>query len=207
MPKETFKKLPKEKQEKIIKAAKKEFARVAVSEALIKNIVEEADIARGSFYQYFDSKEELLKYILEEKMKEVEEFTKKELEKNHGDIFETYISLYDYMMKEFSKVEDFEFHKKVMENMKTSDETFCVFKEIKEADIKGPFQKDEFINKIDKSKLRLSTNEELKTLIKILFIITKKSTVANFIYKSKDRAREEYIRMLEMVKYGVYKDI
>ena len=49
------------KKDKIIKAAKKEFARVPFEQTSIKNIVEDADIARGSFYQYFESKEDLLR--------------------------------------------------------------------------------------------------------------------------------------------------
>lgn len=61
MPKETFLNLSKEKQNKILNAAKKEFERVSLEQALIKNIVEEAGIARGSFYQYFESKEDLMR--------------------------------------------------------------------------------------------------------------------------------------------------
>ena len=58
MPKETFLKLPEEKKNKIIKAAKKEFERVPFEQTSIKNIVEDAEIARGSFYQYFESRED-----------------------------------------------------------------------------------------------------------------------------------------------------
>lgn len=61
MPKETFVKLPEEKKDKIIKAAKKEFERVPFEQTSIKNIANEAEIARGSFYQYFESKEDLLR--------------------------------------------------------------------------------------------------------------------------------------------------
>ena len=57
MPKETFLKLPNEKKEKIIKAAQKEFERVPIEEVSIK-------IARGSFYQYFESKEDLLRFYI-----------------------------------------------------------------------------------------------------------------------------------------------
>lgn len=65
VPKETFLKLSKEKQQKVLDAAKKEFARVPIENVSIKNIVEDADIARGSFYQYFESKEDLLRIYLE----------------------------------------------------------------------------------------------------------------------------------------------
>ena len=80
MPKDTFLNLSEDKKNKIINAAKKEFARVPIEEASIKNIVEEAEIARGSFYQYFESKEDLLKYILNSKAKNLEAFLKQSLQ-------------------------------------------------------------------------------------------------------------------------------
>lgn len=66
MPKQTFYNLSTEKQKKIIKSARKEFSRVPLAEASIQNIVQDADIARGSFYQYFEDKEDLFEYIVEE---------------------------------------------------------------------------------------------------------------------------------------------
>lgn len=80
MPKDTFLNLSEDKKNKIINAAKKEFARVPIEEASIKNIVEEAEIARGSFYQYFESKEDLLKYMLNSKAKNLEAFLKQSLQ-------------------------------------------------------------------------------------------------------------------------------
>ena len=80
MPKDTFLNLSEDKKNKIINAAKKEFARVPIEEASIKNIVEEAEIARGSFYQYFESKADLLKYILNSKAKNLEAFLKQSLQ-------------------------------------------------------------------------------------------------------------------------------
>ena len=64
MPTETFLKLPQEKKNKIIKSAKLEFTRANLQEASIKNIAQGAEMARASFYQYFESKEDLLNYIL-----------------------------------------------------------------------------------------------------------------------------------------------
>ena len=66
MPTATFLNLPKEKQTKILNAAKHEFGKNSVEEASVKNIVTEAEIPRGSFYAYFHDKEDLYHYILEE---------------------------------------------------------------------------------------------------------------------------------------------
>ena len=74
MPTETFLKLSEDKKNKIIESAKKEFSRVPIEEVTIKNIVEDAEIARGSFYQYFESKQDVLLYLIDSKMKDVDTY-------------------------------------------------------------------------------------------------------------------------------------
>lgn len=204
MPTVTFMNLSKEKKDKIIKAAKKEFSRVPISEVLIKNIVEDAEIARGSFYQYFDSKEDLLKFLLEEEMEKVDEFAKQALKETSGDIFEVYIRMYDFLINQDLIKEDKIFHQKVLENVKTSEEDFYILKNLMGEELKGPFQKDEIISKVDKSKLKINNDNDLKIIIKILFIVTKKAIVSSFKYNSKEEARDEYIKMIEFLKYGIY---
>ena len=63
MPKETFLNLPEEKQNRIIEAALDEFARQSYEKARVTVIAREAEIATGSFYQYFQDKKDLFKYI------------------------------------------------------------------------------------------------------------------------------------------------
>ena len=64
MPTRTFLNLPKEKRIRILRAAKKEFSRVPLEKAVIANIVKEAQIPRGSFYQYFENVEDLFIYLI-----------------------------------------------------------------------------------------------------------------------------------------------
>ena len=99
MPKETFLKLSEEKKQKVLNAAKREFARVPIEQVSIKNIVEDAEIARGSFYQYFESKEDLLAYILKENADEIDTKIKNKIYETKGNIFDAYIELYDLMVK------------------------------------------------------------------------------------------------------------
>ena len=65
MPTKTFFNLPKEKRIRILKAGKKEFSRVPLEKAVIANIAKDAGIPRGSFYQYFNSLEDLFSYIVD----------------------------------------------------------------------------------------------------------------------------------------------
>ena len=136
MPKETFLKLSKEKQQKVINAAKKEFARAPIENVSIKNIVEEADIARGSFYQYFESKEDLLIYILRENSEKLNTKLKDKVKETNGDIFKLYIFLYDSMIEEFTNNPDQELFKQIFINLKSSDENvFDLVRKTKPQDI------------------------------------------------------------------------
>ncbi|MCA9943683.1 MAG: TetR/AcrR family transcriptional regulator [Anaerolineales bacterium] len=64
MPKETFFNLPEAKRQRIIDLALAEFAEKDYDTASISRIVSQAGIAKGSFYQYFENKEDLYTYLL-----------------------------------------------------------------------------------------------------------------------------------------------
>ncbi len=64
MPKDTFLNLIEEKRYLIENVALNEFAEHGFNNASINRIVEKADIAKGSFYQYFEDKGDLFKHIL-----------------------------------------------------------------------------------------------------------------------------------------------
>jgi AcrR family transcriptional regulator len=70
MPKQTFFNLPDSKQQRIIKAATEEFATHPYLKTSINRIIEKADISKGSFYQYFNNKKDLYKYIIEQASEE-----------------------------------------------------------------------------------------------------------------------------------------
>jgi len=64
MPKQTFFNLPGEKQKRILNVAVKEFSEQGYKGANISRMVLEAGIAKGSFYQYFEDKDDLYLYIV-----------------------------------------------------------------------------------------------------------------------------------------------
>ncbi len=65
MPKKTFFNLPDQKRSRFLLIAIEEFARNPYDVASISNIVREAGIAKGSFYQYFEDKQDLYHYLVE----------------------------------------------------------------------------------------------------------------------------------------------
>lgn len=200
MPKETFLKLSKEKQQKIIKSAKKEFARAPIENVSIKNIVQDADIARGSFYQYFESKEDLLIYILKENSEELNNKLRNKLKEINGNIFELYVFLYDSMIEEFIDNSDQELFRQIFINLKSSDENvFDLVKKTKPQDI------IEYYERIDKTKLNITNHEDLVIICDMLNAITRRAVIKNFKNKSKEYCRKMFLKEIEYLKHGIEK--
>jgi len=64
MPKQTFLNLPKKKQDVVINAAINEFAEYGLENASTNRIVANSGISKGSFYQYFEDKQDVFMYLL-----------------------------------------------------------------------------------------------------------------------------------------------
>lgn len=97
MPSSTFLNLPPEKQEKLLEAATREFSTRPFNEASINQIIKDAGIPRGSFYMYFQDKEELFRYLLGGYVDQMIMVIEELLLRRKGDIFQALLDLYDYM--------------------------------------------------------------------------------------------------------------
>src|SRR5215208_8084653 len=76
MPKQTFLNLPEEKRETIMNAAIEEFAEFGLENASTNRIVKNSGIAKGSFYQYFEDKQDVFMHMLDVIEKKEYEFFK-----------------------------------------------------------------------------------------------------------------------------------
>lgn len=205
MPTVTFDKLSQEKKDKIINAAKKEFARVVFSETSIKNIVEEAGISRGSFYQYFESKEDLLKYILKQKVKIRKDSFEKMLNDYDGDIFNIFIKVFEQAISgEFSK-EDLKMMKMIFNHIRICDEKIIPIEDFnnKECGTNQENCYNNFIKKIDLSKLKVDNKKDLVILLKMINGYTKKSIYQYYGFediKDKEKVKEEFYRAIKLIE-------
>ena len=101
MPSQTFFKLSKDKQMKILQAAKKEFSRVPLSKVQVTNISKEAEISRGSFYQYFDNIDDLFIYLV----KYIYGSDKKKLKQYYIETDDIYESFEKKFLNQINKIE------------------------------------------------------------------------------------------------------
>ncbi len=102
MPKKTFFNLSEEKRGSIVEALVNEFEAYPIDNSNIKRIVEQLNISRGSFYQYFDSLLEAYFYILEIKLNKIHEAFFELLQRYDKDLI--------FALNEYAKVIIFEIY-------------------------------------------------------------------------------------------------
>ena len=103
MPTERFYRLPEAKKQVIRQAAIKEFARVPFEKASINQIIQNADISRGSFYTYFEDKQDVVRYIFEDNARQMQECCERELDKNDGNLFDMLEWLFEFTIRKLEE--------------------------------------------------------------------------------------------------------
>ena len=99
MPTSTFFRLPEEKRARLIEACWAEVSQVRFSEVSINRIISAARIPRGSFYQYFEDKEDLIRYLLEDMREYFISLLRDLLIEAEGDVFALPLLAYDRFMR------------------------------------------------------------------------------------------------------------
>lgn len=99
MPTGTFFRLPEEKQRRLMEAAWEEFVRTSYTEVSINKIIQIAGIPRGSFYQYFEGKEDLFFYLLDDVHRHFIQVFCKLLDRAGGDLFQMHLLAYDDLVQ------------------------------------------------------------------------------------------------------------
>ena len=202
MTKITFFNLNIEKREKIKKAIINEFSKNTIAKASISNIVEEAQIPRGSFYQYFEDKEDALKYIIDEFIKVEREEIKDSLKRNNGDIFVTSIDIFRYVSKKSYNDTDMMLCHNIIQKLK--EENVNIFDGI---NYKSMYKANkENGNIINTDILKIENEEDLKYIMKILTVVIRASIMDVVTKKkSEEKAEEELEKQIEILKRGMEK--
>lgn len=201
MPSETFKNLDENKKQRLIKAAIEEFSRVSFSEASINNIINNAKISRGSFYMYFENKDDLFKYILNFHKQKFDELIKTNLKKNNGDIKRAFGDMFDDIINYISK-NDVDFFKNVFLNMNYMNQNYIV-----------PHKEDyskkninEFSEYVNQDILNINEKVTLSDIFEILLGITIPAIIHSIIGKVPiEIIKDKYMKKLELVCYGIYR--
>lgn len=203
VPKPTFFNLSEQKICTLIEAAEKEFARVPLHEASIANIIKMAGIPRGSFYQYFEGKEDLYFYLLDEKIKKTKEYFITLLKKHNGDIIDAMKEMYYHFLVILPDEEEPNFLKNAM--VYTTHKVENSFANMFDPSLDSEhFQ--EIMPLIDKTRFNIDEDKELVHIFKIVTALA----FDNFVEKTStrltdDEAIEIFTIRINLIKNGVYR--
>ena len=95
MIKQTFYNLSEEKRKRVVGAVIAEFSESEDEKISINRIIRRAGISRGSFYQYFDDKVDLVEVLQQSFAELIWADAEPVLSATDGDVFDTYASLFD----------------------------------------------------------------------------------------------------------------
>lgn len=195
MPTKAFYKLDMDKQKRIIESAKQEFSENFYEDASINKIIKEINMPRGSFYLYFENKEDLYLYILELYLKEFKKILLELLEKNNHNIFESFISIYDYIVD--IKTIEKNLIDKIFINMNSKRFEYAI-PELLKKEVDGSIINSIKLN--ENSITEDDANIVMSILIPILFINV--STVLSEP-SNKNLIREFYIKQINIIRKGL----
>jgi AcrR family transcriptional regulator len=200
MPTITFFNLPDGKKDTLIVAAKQEFTRVPLYDASISNIVKEAKIPRGSFYQYFTDKEDLYFYLLEMDAERRRQKIVQNMVSHEGDFFTALIDILRDLLHEMENDKVQSFYRNVFLNMNYKTEKMFMNRQM-DTEFNQYFT--EIKPLIATDGLNINCEEELFQIVQISTTVMMQNIVWKF---AKDLSNEEVIitftKQLGLLKRG-----
>jgi AcrR family transcriptional regulator len=203
MIKQTFYNLPEQKRQRVINAVIDEFADTENDKVSINRIVQKANISRGSFYQYFDDKLDLVEVLIKSYIDMGIDDIRRAVATSNGDIFYTFECMFD----EIAAFSNDERHKKVLKNLISnvranntlvSDYIIKRYKGIESlVDITDEFSRKDF---------RFKSDEDMTLLQQILISVLKNEIYNYYVFDTDlEESKARYLRKLYIIKQGALK--
>lgn len=200
MPSSRFFKLPDEKRSKILRAVHSELAEFPVDELSINRIIHSAGISRGSFYQYFKDKDDLLEYVFSDFRQVMTREIKASIEQNQGDMFEVGMDILKKIVAMGSREENRRIFVNVFSYVKVAQSSLERVIADEEALVDG------FVRYIDRNRLKFTSDEEVRELMKLGLALFKDSVCRCFAdIDNAPAIMETFRKRIEIIKYGAWK--
>ncbi len=200
MIKPTFYNLPDDKRRRVIQAIVCEFAEASDEKISINRIVKRAGISRGSFYQYFDDKVDLIEVLLKRFVELVIEGLNKAVKDSNGDVFYIYEGLFDIVASFAENETNRTVLRRLARNLRANNDLVSEyimnrFRGLSE--FRGCFMR------FSRSGLRYRDNHDYELLTQILNGLLKNAAFNFYVMEQPlETVRSDYRRKLEIVKTG-----
>lgn len=202
MPTDTFHNLPEDKRNRLISAIKAELSRVPFSEVSINKIIHAAGISRGSFYQYFADKTDMLEYILLDYQKLMCVRIIDSLHASGGDVFRLCMDMLNHTIEFGTGEETVGFCKNLFTDLKINS---VVYEQLFSKQKKDKFP-EEIRENLNLEMLDLRNENDLENMMEILFSISKDAIVEVFTtIPDCERIKQKYADKIMLLKRGFLK--
>ena len=197
MPTNTFFNLPEEKRKKLIAAALEEFSTVPFSDASINKIIRRAGIPRGSFYMYFEDKQELFLYLIRSFVEQAVGFAVDCIVEAKGDVFAGFLLVYD-------RLGGFQTSQPLaMRNIAHLNKGLHTGDLLKEFTIASVFE--QLVAHVDTSLLRVEDGEDVQDILELLFQLVGPAVFRSSMCAEAEsqEQRERFINKLRILQRGM----
>ena len=207
MIKKTFYNLPEEKRQRVTEAIVDEFANVEDDKVSINRIVQKAKISRGSFYQYFDDKLDLVEVLIRSYLNMVIDDLRRAIISSDGDIFYTFECMYDLIIGLSKDERNRKVLRNLISNIRANNNLVSDY--IVKRYIKQYKSIEEFINITDefsRKSFRFKSDEDLTYLQQILTSVLKNEMYNYYVFDTDpEETKARYLRKLYIIKRGAIK--
>jgi len=199
MPTSTFFNLPAEKRIKLLCAIRDEFSRVQFDKVSINKIIHAAEISRGSFYQYFADKHDMLDFVLTEYKKQMLVHAKASLQANNGNIFELFYDILEFTISFTTEESGHKFCKNLFADIKVNSDFYLKKPECPN----GMEWMNELQPFININMLDVRDKEDFNNMLGILSSVCRDATAEVFLnLADREHTKQNYKQKLELLKRG-----
>ena len=200
MPRDTFFNLPEDKRNKIIQAAKMEFAENELFKSRVSNIIKTANIPRGSFYQYFEDLDDLYYYVIEEFFDTFYTQGMEHAQEEH-DLFEFMVKTFEFDFDAYANDKRHQFIMNVLKSISDNEDYILRFNKKRDNYIL------DVLGKMDLSNIKFTEKEDLLKMYTMLQdvkrVVIRKSLIDRL---TKEEAIKEIRWYIDILRNGLLKE-
>ena len=197
MPSDAFFRLPEVKRAHLVKVLQEEIERAGYDGFSIPNVLRNSGISRGSFYQYFQNKDEVFLYLTSCYYRDILQYTVKLLEENGGDFFDAMEQSYRYAVRMLLYKGSSTYRRNLFCNIHVFE---LLWKPEKRSE--GLFvYLDKVRSLVDRSRLNIENTEEFDLLYGIIQSSAMKGLINIFLTrKTEEEVLTDFLNRLALMK-------
>jgi len=200
LPTSTFYRLSVEKRERLVQAIRQEFIREPVDKVSVNRIIAEAGISRGSYYQYFRDKNDLVGFVLLDYREKMRQTFEQSVVLHKGEPFAVVDDILAWTIHFGTQPENFAILRNIFIHLKVCD--------------KLPFSTEDgelcgedmhkYIERLDLSMLDFQNDEERDDIAEIAVSMFRHALSEVFFHPEQaEKIQAAFRRKMQLLKRGI----